>query len=110
MLRHTTEEVLAACIEAIEPTRAALTSHLRELVVTDLKDDLKKHSWFAGFDIKDELPVGFSLDQWIKKAKEVDATVFIAGVASSLPVATTEQLCTACSFLHSPSNNDVYIV
>ncbi|XP_038903730.1 uncharacterized protein LOC120090245 isoform X2 [Benincasa hispida] len=78
VLRHTTEEVLAACIEAIEPTRAALTSHLRELVVTDLEEGLKKHSWFSGFDIKDELPVRFSLEQWIKKAKEVDATVFIA--------------------------------
>lgn len=86
MLRHTTEEVLAACIEAIEPTRAALTSHLRELVVTDLEEGLKKHSWFAGFDIKDELPVRFSLEQWIEKAKEVDATVFIAGVVSNYQV------------------------
>ena len=86
MLRHTTEEILAACIEAFEPTRAALTSHLRELVVTDLEEGLKKHSWFAGFDIKDELPVKFSLEQWIKKAKEVDATVFIAGVVSNRQV------------------------
>ncbi|TYK24923.1 D-alanine--D-alanine ligase family protein isoform 1 [Cucumis melo var. makuwa] len=86
VLRHTTEEVLAACIEAIEPTRAALTSHLRELVVNDLEEGLKKHSWFAGFDIKDELPVRFSLEQWIEKAKEVDATVFIAGVVSNCQV------------------------
>lgn len=86
MLRHTTEEVLAACVEAIEPNRAALTSHLRELVVTDLEQGLKKHSWFAGFDIKDKLPVRFSLEQWIEKVKEVDATVFIAGVVSNFQV------------------------
>ncbi|XP_022157299.1 uncharacterized protein LOC111024031 [Momordica charantia] len=78
VLRHTTEEVLAACIEAMEPTRAALTSRLRELVMTDLKEGLKNHRWFAGFDIKDELPVRYSLEQWIKQAKEADATVFIA--------------------------------
>ncbi|KAH9736821.1 d-alanine-d-alanine ligase family [Citrus sinensis] len=36
VLRHTTEEVLAACIEAIEPDRAAFTSHLRNQVVNDL--------------------------------------------------------------------------
>ncbi|KAH9673235.1 D-alanine-D-alanine ligase family [Citrus sinensis] len=36
VLRHTTEEVLAVCIEAIEPDRAAFTSHLRNQVVNDL--------------------------------------------------------------------------
>ncbi|KAA8517699.1 hypothetical protein F0562_015173 [Nyssa sinensis] len=78
VLRHTTEEVLAACIEAIEPTRAALTSHLRNQVMDSLMEGLKKHSWFTGFDISDEQPVMFSLEQWIKLAKEVQATVFIA--------------------------------
>lgn len=79
MLRHTTEEVLAACREAIEPARAALTSQLRKQVMGDLTEGLKKHSWFKGFDISDEPPMRFSLDQWIKLAKEVQATVFIAG-------------------------------
>lgn len=81
MLRHTTEEVLDACMEAIEPLRAALTAHLRKEVMNDLTEGLKKHEWFKGFDISDELPKRFSLKQWIKLAKEVQATVFIAGFA-----------------------------
>lgn len=79
VLRHTTEEVLDACIEALEPARAALTSQLRKQVMDDLADGLKQHSWFKGFDISNEPPVSYSLEQWIKLAKEVQATVFIAG-------------------------------
>ncbi|XP_061355132.1 uncharacterized protein LOC133299657 isoform X2 [Gastrolobium bilobum] len=78
VLRHTTEEVLAACLEAIEPDRAALTSELRKKVMNDLTKGLQDHNWFTGFDISDELPMKFSLRQWIKLAKEVQATVFIA--------------------------------
>lgn len=80
VLRHTTEEVLDACIEAIEPDRAALTSDLRKKVMNDLMEGLKNHNWFTGFNIADELPKKFSLRQWIKLAKEVQATVFIAGI------------------------------
>lgn len=79
LLRHTTEEVLDACLEAIEPNRAALTSHLRNQVMDDLTRGLRKLSWFNGFDISDELPKKFSLEQWVKLAKESQATVFIAG-------------------------------
>lgn len=79
MLRHTTEEVLDACIEAIEPIRAALTSRLRSQVMDDIVEGLNKHDWFRGFDISDDLPKKYSLDQWIKAAKEDGATVFIAG-------------------------------
>lgn len=79
MLRHTTEEVIAACIEAIEPARAALTSQLRNTVINDLMEGLTEHGWFTGFDIADEPPLRFSLREWIKQAKEVQATVFIAG-------------------------------
>ncbi|KAK4418871.1 D-alanine--D-alanine ligase [Sesamum alatum] len=78
VLRHTTEEVLDACIEAIEPARAALTSHLRKQVMDELMEGLKKHDWFRGFDISDDLPKRYSLDQWVQQAKEVGATVFIA--------------------------------
>lgn len=78
VLRHTTEEVLDACLEAIEPARAALTSHLRNQVVNDLMEGLKEQSWFRGFDIADEQPVRYSLKEWINLAKEVQATVFIA--------------------------------
>ncbi|XVF76908.1 hypothetical protein PTKIN_Ptkin13bG0305000 [Pterospermum kingtungense] len=78
VLRHTTEEVLDACMEAIEPARAALTSHLRNQVMNELMEGLKKHDWFPGFDIADELPARYSLKEWIKFAKEVKATVFIA--------------------------------
>ncbi|XP_044474027.1 uncharacterized protein LOC123207768 [Mangifera indica] len=78
VLRHTTEEVLAACIEAIEPARAAFTSHLRSQVMNNLMEGLKKYSWFKGFDIPDELPKRFSLEEWIQIAKDVQATVFIA--------------------------------
>lgn len=80
VLRHTTEEVLAACIEAMEPSRASLTSQLRNIVINDLMEGLKVHSWFTGFDIIDETPMRFSLEQWIDLAKEVQATVFIAGI------------------------------
>lgn len=82
MLRHTTEEVLDACMEAIEPEHAAITSELRKKVMNDLMEGLKDHNWFTGFDIADDLPVKFSLRQWIKLAKEVQATVFIAGIGS----------------------------
>lgn len=89
VLRHTTEEVLDACIEAIEPVRAALTSQLRRQVMDDIMEGLKKHAWFRGFDISDDLPKKYSLDQWIKRAKEVGATVFISGFhwlsADSIP-------------------------
>ncbi|KAL5742417.1 hypothetical protein ACOSP7_029149 [Xanthoceras sorbifolium] len=78
VLRHTTEEVLATCLEAIEPSRAAFTSHLRNQVMNDLMGGLKEHGWFTGFDIGDELPMRFSIEEWIKLAKEVQATVFIA--------------------------------
>ncbi|KAL0310042.1 UNVERIFIED_CONTAM: D-alanine--D-alanine ligase [Sesamum radiatum] len=78
VLRHTTEEVLDACIEALEPARAALTSHLRKQVMDELMEGLKNHDWFRGFDISDDLPKRYSLDQWVKQAKEVGATVFIA--------------------------------
>ncbi|CAL0328327.1 unnamed protein product [Lupinus luteus] len=78
VLRHTTEEVLDACIEAIEPDRAALTSDLRKKVMNDLMEGLKDHNWFKGFDVVDEVPMRFSLEQWIKLAKEVQATVFLA--------------------------------
>lgn len=45
----------------------------------ELMEGLKKHDWFRGFDISDDLPKRYSLDQWVKQAKEVGATVFIAG-------------------------------
>lgn len=80
MLRHTTEEVLDACTEALEPARAALTRHLRKQVMEELANGFKNHSWFTGFDISDEPPVKFTLENWIKLAKEIQATVFIAGL------------------------------
>lgn len=84
VLRHTIEEVLAACLEAIEPVRAALTSDLRKKVMNDLMEGLKDHNWFKGFDVADERPMRFSLEQWIKLAKEVQATVFIAGMNNKI--------------------------
>lgn len=78
VLRHTTEEVLDACTEALEPARAALTSQLRKQVMDELSKGLNNHNWFTGFDISDELPMKFTLENWIKLAKEVQATVFIA--------------------------------
>ncbi|KAJ8753834.1 hypothetical protein K2173_000088 [Erythroxylum novogranatense] len=76
VLRHTTEEVLDACIEAIEPARAALTSQLRNQVMVDLMEGLKNESLFT--KLGDEPPVRLSLEKWIKHAKEVQATVFIS--------------------------------
>ncbi|RZC78175.1 hypothetical protein C5167_002426 [Papaver somniferum] len=79
VLRHTTEEVLDACVKAMEPDRAALTTHLRNQVIMDIMEGLSKQSSFKGFDIADVHPTKYSLEQWIKLAKEVEATVFIAG-------------------------------
>ncbi|KAG0478705.1 hypothetical protein HPP92_013424 [Vanilla planifolia] len=78
VLRHTTEEVFSACLEAIEPSRAMLTSQLRKHVMSELAKALSKHDWFTGFDIIDEPPKKRSLEQWIMQAKEAEATVFIA--------------------------------
>ncbi|CAM8966948.1 unnamed protein product [Rhodiola kirilowii] len=78
VLRHTTEEVLDACMEAIEPARATFTSNLRNHVMKEILDGLAKQNWFSGFDIADELPEAYTLGQWIKLAKEAKATVFIA--------------------------------
>ncbi|CAN1276859.1 D-alanine--D-alanine ligase [Linum perenne] len=78
VLRHTVEEVLDACIEATDPARASLTSRLRKQVIHDLLEGLTKHKWFNGFDIADASPEKFSLEEWIKHAKEVQATVFLS--------------------------------
>lgn len=78
VLRHTTEEVYAACIEAIEPNRATVTAGLQSKVMKELMNGLSKHNWFTGFDIDDNLPAKFSLEDWITKAKENQAIVFIA--------------------------------
>ncbi|KAG9455168.1 hypothetical protein H6P81_008072 [Aristolochia fimbriata] len=78
VLRHTAEEVLAACFEALDPVRAAFTSQLRDQVMVELMEGLGKNKWFSGFDISDDPPVKFSLEQWINHAKETQATVFIA--------------------------------
>ncbi|ESQ49193.1 hypothetical protein EUTSA_v10020004mg [Eutrema salsugineum] len=78
VLRHTAEEIRAACLEAIEPDRALFTSLLQKQVMEDLMDGLKNQSWFAGFDVTDGVPMKFSLKDWIKLAKEAQAIVFIA--------------------------------
>ncbi|URE41480.1 D-ala D-ala ligase N-terminus [Musa troglodytarum] len=80
VLRHTTEEVLAACIEAVEPDRALLTSHLRDNVMRELSAALSKHYWFSGFDINEELPANFTLENWIKHAKESQSILTSLGV------------------------------
>ncbi|KAL0855026.1 hypothetical protein Bca101_060178 [Brassica carinata] len=78
LLPHTAEEILAECLEAIEPDRALFTSLLQKQVMEDIMDGLKNQSWFGGFDITDELPKKFSLREWIKLARQAQATVFIA--------------------------------
>uniref|UniRef100_A0A0E0LQ37 ATP-grasp domain-containing protein n=1 Tax=Oryza punctata TaxID=4537 RepID=A0A0E0LQ37_ORYPU len=78
VLRHTTEEVNAACIEAIDPERMELTSRLRDQVMNALGQALSKYDWFAGFDIADKQPIKYSLQQWINHVKEAQAVVFIA--------------------------------
>ncbi|GAB2235968.1 hypothetical protein Drorol1_Dr00026413 [Drosera rotundifolia] len=77
-LRHTTEEVLTACIEASEPVQAAVSSELRKQVMNDLLIGLREQQWFSGFDVSEEQAVRYSLKEWIKLAKLVQATVFIA--------------------------------
>ncbi|KAG0541638.1 hypothetical protein BDA96_02G034200 [Sorghum bicolor] len=78
VLRHTTEEVHAACVEATEPERVKMTKRLRDQVMNELGPALSKHDWFAGFDIAYEQPIKYSLQQWIDHVKETEAVVFIA--------------------------------
>ncbi|PKA66875.1 hypothetical protein AXF42_Ash003532 [Apostasia shenzhenica] len=78
VLRHTTEEVFAACAEAIEPDRATSVCNMSRSVMNELLEALSKHDWFMGFDIIVEPPAKLSLDQWIIDAKEARAIVFIA--------------------------------
>ena len=84
VLRHTIEEVNAACIEAIDPERMELTSRLRDQVMNELGQSLSKYDWFAGFDIADKQPIKYSLQQWINHVKEAQAVVFIAGIFFNL--------------------------
>ncbi|KAL6896669.1 hypothetical protein ACP4OV_007241 [Aristida adscensionis] len=78
VLRHTTEEVHAACIEATEPERVAITSRFRDQAMSEIGGALSKHDWFAGFDIGDEQPIRYSLQNWINHVKEANGVVFIA--------------------------------
>ncbi|KAL6657242.1 hypothetical protein ACP70R_005022 [Stipagrostis hirtigluma subsp. patula] len=78
VLRHTTEEVHAACVEATEPERVAITSRFRDQAMSELGQALSKYEWFAGFDIADEQPIRYSLQQWINHVKEARGVVFIA--------------------------------
>lgn len=79
MLRHTTEEVHAACVEATEAERVEITKRLRDQIMNELVSALGKHDWFAGFDIDYEQLRKYSLQQWIDHVKEAEAVVFIAG-------------------------------
>lgn len=78
VLRHTVEEVVGACRQAIEPGRAEMTSMLRDQVILDLQEHISSNNWFSGFDISFEAPEILTLEKWIIRAKEVGATVFIA--------------------------------
>lgn len=78
VLRHTTEEIFDACLEALEPKRAMLTSQLCKHVKAELLEALSKHDWFTGFDIIEEPPLELTLEEWIMHAKEDQAIVFIA--------------------------------
>lgn len=49
-------------------------------MLDEIENGLKKHNWFTGFDISDQQPIKFTLNKWIKLAKQVQATVFIAGL------------------------------
>uniref|UniRef100_A0A0E0QD26 ATP-grasp domain-containing protein n=1 Tax=Oryza rufipogon TaxID=4529 RepID=A0A0E0QD26_ORYRU len=77
VLRHTIEEVNAACIEAIDPERMELTSRLRDQVMNELGQSLSKYDWFAGFDIADKQPIKYSLQQWINHVKEAQAVCMV---------------------------------
>ena len=74
--------MFSACLEAIEPTRAAFGSKLCEQVMSDIEEGLKKHQWFSGFDIHDDVPSKVMLNEWIRHVKDADAAVFIAGYNS----------------------------
>ncbi len=87
VLRHTVEEVVGGCVQALQPTTAASTSKLRAEVVTEL---LQQKVNARERDYGDmQMPRKLLLQEWIMEAKEKNAVVFIAG--HTLHLCTTQQ-------------------
>jgi hypothetical protein len=87
VLRHTVEEVVGGCLQALQPTTAASTSKLRAEVVTELlqqKVNAREHDYG---DM--QMPRKLLLQEWIMEAKQKNAVVFIAG--HILHLCTTQQ-------------------
>lgn len=100
VLRHTVEEVVGACRQAIEPGRAEMTSMLRDQVILDLQEHTSSNNWFSGFDISFEIPEILTLEKWIIRAKEVGATVFLAGPGVSASRICMDKVATSLALTH----------
>ncbi|KAJ7516886.1 hypothetical protein O6H91_21G003100 [Diphasiastrum complanatum] len=67
VLRHTVEEIVEGCLEALQPERSASTGMLRAQVASELKRSIRV-----------ENPKKMTVMEWIKEAKENKAVVYIA--------------------------------
>ncbi|CAK9194407.1 unnamed protein product [Sphagnum jensenii] len=74
VLRHTVEEVVGGCLQALQPTTAASTSKLRAEVVTELLQQNARERDYGDMQI----PRKLLLQEWIMEAKQKNAVVFIA--------------------------------
>ncbi len=85
VLRHTVEEVVGGCLQALQPTTAASTSKLRAEVVTELLQQNARERDYGDM----QMPRKLLLQEWIMEAKQKNTVVFIAG--HLLHLCTTQQ-------------------
>eukprot|EP00249_Psilotum_nudum_P012294 c23702_g1_i1 orf=265-3186(+) len=78
LLRHTVEEVVEACLEALEPSTSTLTSLIRDQAISQLNSHIGVDDWTRLFDVQLETPRQLTLAEWVKEAKEENAIVFNA--------------------------------
>ncbi|KAL3684077.1 hypothetical protein R1sor_002099 [Riccia sorocarpa] len=78
VLRHTVEEVVEACTEAVEENATANSSILTEQVQSELREHSSVSSLGDGMMFKEDVPRELTLTEWIQEAKESQAVVFIA--------------------------------
>lgn len=77
---------MEGCEAALQPSIASVSSELRKQAVAELRKSTDS-SLVTQADVDVETPRQFTLEAWIREAKECGAVVFIAGEAptSSTP-------------------------
>ncbi|XP_002983726.2 uncharacterized protein LOC9643966 [Selaginella moellendorffii] len=74
VLRHTVEEVVDGCLEALDPRFSAVSGSLKAQVMSELSSSGSKVDYNVGSGV----PTKLSMSEWIQHAKDDDAIVFIA--------------------------------